>query len=59
MTLDEAIELFKRIENGEEGQAVNFQLHAPINYVNGMYYGLHNEKRFSNFLQQLKEHEPV
>ena len=59
MTLDEIINLFERIEAGEEGQMLGYHIHKPIIQVENVIYGPHNEKRFSDFLKDLKEHEPV
>ena len=57
MTLDEIIDLFKRIEQGEGDQLISYHIHKPIRDVDKLRYGLSNEKRFSDFLIDLKEHE--
>jgi len=58
MTLDQIINLFERIEKGEEGQVLGFHLHQPIRMLQEFRYG-YDDKRFSDFLKALKEHEPV
>jgi len=59
MTLDEIIDLFKRMEAGEEGQLIGYHIHKPISIVSYLSYGTDGEKRFSDFLQDLREHKKV
>lgn len=59
MTLDEIIDLYERMERGEEGQMIGYHIHKPVRDTLEIRYGLDSDKRFSDFLKALKEHEKV